>query len=288
MRWHRFEPSGVEHRAVDADADVAAVAHRHDAAEAGAEAARHAGLERELRGHAAGVAQRADGFEHAGRPAGVDRGVIVGVELGARAGSVTKPWWPTEPSSVAIARLGASPPAVAPRAASPPGGRAPRGSRPPKTFAPAACSASRKPSRTAGSSPCARRTRAHAASGGIPTPPPARIARRPSPGSSKPSPSGPVIHSSSPAPQLAEAARARPDVLEHEAQLPVGGAEERERPRHERPLVLPRPPALDGGEHVELPRPRQRAVEVGGVQDAVGADVVGTGHRDAAPAERRL
>ena len=48
---HPIERGGVDHRAVDADPQIAAVARGHDAAVAGAEAARHAGLQRELCGN---------------------------------------------------------------------------------------------------------------------------------------------------------------------------------------------------------------------------------------------
>src|SRR5205085_1585204 len=69
---------------------------------------------------------------------------------------------------------------------------------PASSAAPAAWSASRKPSRATSGTAWARRTDAHAASGGMPTPPPTRIARGPAGGISKPLPSGPVIHSPSP------------------------------------------------------------------------------------------
>ncbi len=48
-----LELGGVDHGAVDAHAQVAAAAPGHHAAEAGAEAAGHAGLERELGGRGA-------------------------------------------------------------------------------------------------------------------------------------------------------------------------------------------------------------------------------------------
>ena len=56
------------------------MAGRDDAAEAGAEAARHPRLQRELGRHVAAGAQLSDGLEHRGRTAGVDLDVVVGVE----------------------------------------------------------------------------------------------------------------------------------------------------------------------------------------------------------------
>ena len=71
----------VDHRSVDADAQVAAAGRRDDAAEAGAEAARHRRLERELRRDVTLRAQRPDRLEHRRRAARVDDGVGVCVEL---------------------------------------------------------------------------------------------------------------------------------------------------------------------------------------------------------------
>ena len=93
----------VEHGPVDAQAHVA-VAGRDDAAEAGAEAARHAGLERELGGHVVLGAERAHGLEHRRRPAGVDL-ARTSRPSSAASSSVTSPWWPREPSSVATRAL---------------------------------------------------------------------------------------------------------------------------------------------------------------------------------------
>ena len=82
VRVDVLELGGVDHRPVDADAQVAAAAARHDAAVAGAEAAGHAGLERELRGRARLRAQSArTPSSIAGGPAGVDDRVRVALEL---------------------------------------------------------------------------------------------------------------------------------------------------------------------------------------------------------------
>src|SRR4051794_32412546 len=75
-----LELGRVEHGAVDTEALVA-VLRRHDAAEAGAVAARHPGLERELGGHVALGREGAHGFEHRRRAAGEDRCIRVLVEL---------------------------------------------------------------------------------------------------------------------------------------------------------------------------------------------------------------
>ena len=69
-------------------------------------------------------------------------------------------------------------------------------------------------------------------------------------------------------------------------QLAVDRPQVRERARQVGALVGPRAPALDGGEHVELARPRLGPVGVGDAQDAVGADRVVGRHGARAPAER--
>ena len=72
MPHHHLQRGRIDHRPVDAHADVA-LARGHHAAEARPEPAGHAGLQRELGGHPAFRAQRADRLEHGRRPAGVDR-----------------------------------------------------------------------------------------------------------------------------------------------------------------------------------------------------------------------
>src|SRR3954451_23174422 len=80
MRLDLVEQRGVEHRAVDADADVAPVARGDDAAEAGTESAGHPGLERELGRDRVLLAECPDRLEHPRRPAGVDLDVRGGIE----------------------------------------------------------------------------------------------------------------------------------------------------------------------------------------------------------------
>ena len=72
----------VEHRPVDAQAHVARRGSAPTQPKQRAEAARHARLERELRGHAAARAQRAHGLEHRRRAAGEDLDVRRRAELG--------------------------------------------------------------------------------------------------------------------------------------------------------------------------------------------------------------
>src|SRR3954451_3682811 len=79
----RLQLRGVEHGPVDAQPHVARPG-RHDAAEAGAEAAGHPGLERELSRDALLGAHGADRLEHGRRAAGVDLGARVTAELGAQ------------------------------------------------------------------------------------------------------------------------------------------------------------------------------------------------------------
>ena len=225
---------GVEHRAVDAQPHVA-VARRHDAAEAGAEPARHARLERELRRHAARGAQRAHRLEHRRRPAGVDLDARR-VEL-RRSRSVTSPWWPTEPSSVAT--------------------RAPRSSA-----APSACSASRKPEQRRGRRaervlPDRQRRDPDAAADEQ-----RRAARRAA--RAKPMPERPEQPQPVAGAQLAQP-RACPGRRPRAGSRAVPSswrAQHRERAREERALVRAPAPALGRGEHVELARVRRRAVGV--------------------------
>src|SRR5436853_135238 len=68
---HRVSP---DHRAVDAEPHVAAVGLRHRAAEAGAEAAGHRRLHRQLAGDVVVGAEGADRRQHRRRAAGVDDG----------------------------------------------------------------------------------------------------------------------------------------------------------------------------------------------------------------------
>ena len=80
MRRHLRELGGREHRPVDADARVAALGQWRDAAEAGPEPARHAGLERQLRGDV----ELPDRLEHRGWPAGeeLDVAQVLGEQIG--------------------------------------------------------------------------------------------------------------------------------------------------------------------------------------------------------------
>ena len=251
---------GVDHRAVDAHAQVAAAAPRHGAAVAGAEAAGHAGLQRELRGHVArSRTSRA-------RPRASAPGRRRRRPRASRApapwtsSSVTRPWWPTEPSSVAT--------------------RAPCSSAAPCARAP-----SRKPSSTV-TSP--RRSASSAscriASGAMPTPPPTRIARRRRRGRRE----AVAERAERPQPvalaQLAQAPRARADVLEQEVRLADAPAGDREGARQVRALVLSPAPALGGGEHRELPGLRLGRLDVGDAQHAVGAELVDAERRSAAGA----
>src|SRR3954451_19645302 len=79
MRRHLRELVGREHRPVDADARIAAPGQRRHAPEAGAEAACHPGLERQLRRDAQGAYR----LEHRRRAAGeqLDIGEIAGQEV---------------------------------------------------------------------------------------------------------------------------------------------------------------------------------------------------------------
>ena len=186
----RSRRCGVEHGAVDADAHVAAVA---DAARrsrsrrrsrtpcppparaAPARRARRTARARPRASAAARTRRRRRGRRR---------------RAAAASSSVTRPWWPTEPSSVAIARVRA---------------RSRAGARPSAWCGVAEAEhrrhrdvrarRARPPRRPAAG--CRRRRRRG-------------CARRPSCGASKPLPSGPVSHSSSPGPQLAQA-RACPD-----------------------------------------------------------------------------
>jgi hypothetical protein len=72
---------GIEHRSVQTQPHVA-VDRRDDTPETGAEAARHAGLERELGGDATLGTRPAHRLEHRRRSAGIDLNVVAaGVEL---------------------------------------------------------------------------------------------------------------------------------------------------------------------------------------------------------------
>jgi riboflavin biosynthesis pyrimidine reductase len=76
-----LELRAVDHGSVEADAEIATTPARYDAAEAGPEAAGHAGLERQLAWRAARGADRSHALEHAGRAAAVDGGAGLTVEL---------------------------------------------------------------------------------------------------------------------------------------------------------------------------------------------------------------
>src|SRR5204863_8392718 len=68
-------------RSIHAEPHVAAARPRDRTTEAGAEAARYRGLHRELAGHAALRAHQANGLQHRGWPAGVDRAAAGGIAL---------------------------------------------------------------------------------------------------------------------------------------------------------------------------------------------------------------
>jgi len=88
--------------------------------------------------------------------------------------------------------------------------------------------------------------------------------------------------------QLRQAPRPGADVLEHELQAPAArGPRDGERPRQERALVVAAGPPLRGGQHVELPRLRRRAVLVEHLEDEVRAHRPAARHVGEPAAERR-
>src|SRR3954452_22879511 len=259
MRRHLREELGIDHRPVDADPHVAAVARRHDAAEAGAEAARHAGLERELCRHAAFGAQRPDRLEHRRRPAGVDRRMLVLVEGGEE-----------QVGDEAVV-AGA---AVVGRDARVGEQRRARG--------------------VGGVAEAEQRRRR--AAGGEELVVPDRQRRGPDPAAAQQRPAAVAGRGEAEAeragepqrvagPQRAQPRRPGADVLEHELEPARPRPQGRERARQERPLVLSPAPALRRGEHEELARTGRRAVRVGDLEDDVGAELAARGHLERAPAE---
>src|SRR6478672_6020094 len=265
MGGHLREQARVEHGPVDAQAHVASVARRDDAAEARPEAARHPGLEGELRRHVAGGAERPDGLEHRWRAAGVDRRVRVVVELGGEQVG-------DEPVVVAgAAVVGGHARVGEQRRALGVGGvaEAEQGRRreaagqqlvlPDRERRGADSAAAQQ--RAAGGRAGIGRSEAEAERAGDPQP----VAGA----------------------ELAEPRRARADVLEHEVQAAVGHPEDREGARQERPFVRPSSPSLGRGEHVELAGARRGAVGVRRREDDVGAELVALGHAEAAAPERR-
>src|SRR3954452_9969733 len=260
MRRNLRERGRVQHRPVDADPHVAAVARRDDAAEARADPARHPRLERELSRHAALRAQRPHRLEHRRRPAGVDRRVLVLVErcdeqvgdqaLVADAAVVGRD-----------ARVGEERRAGRVRgvAEAEQGGRRAGGGeqlvlpdRQRRGADPAA--AKQGPAVVLG------RGEAEPERTGDPD----RVAGR----------------------QRAQPRGPGPDVLEHELEPAGPCAEDRERARQERALVLSAAPALGRGEHEELARARGRPAGVGDLEHDVGAELAAGGHLERAPAER--
>ena len=87
--------------------------------------------------------------------------------------------------------------------------------------------------------------------------------------------------------QLAQAPRARSDVLEQEMGLPDAAPGDREGARQVGTLVLSPAPALGAGEHRELPRLRIGAVHVGDAQHPVGAELIHAEDRQQPGRERR-
>ena len=96
---------------------------------------------------------------------------------------------------------------------------------------------------------------------------------------------GPSTHSAVARAQLAQPLGARADVLEQELRARRRAvARDREGARQERPLVLPAAPALGGGEHAELARPRARDRRGRRREHAVGAELAARRDGQQAPA----
>src|SRR3954447_2117690 len=261
MRRDLRQPLRVEHRPVDAQPHVAAVARGHDASEARPEPARHARLERELRRHAARIAQRPDRLEHGRRPARVDGRRRVRVELGDE-------------------QVGHH--AVVPGAAVV--GRHPRVRQ------------QRGPLGVGGVAEAEQRRRRPA--GGEQLVLPDRERRRGDATAAQERPATvPRRREAEPEragdPQLlvgrqrAEPLRPRADVLEHELEAPRRSAQHRERARQERTLVGAAAPALHRGEHVELARPRARPGRVRHGEHDVRTQRAALGDDQRPPPERR-
>ena len=219
-----------EHGAVDAQPHVAA-ARRHDAAEAGAEAAGHAGLERELGRDVVLGAQRPHRLEHRRRAAGVDRRTRVAAQL-RRQQLGHQPAVPDRPVVGGHARAGQQRGALGVRGVAEAEQHERVARRARRAGSPAARSRRRRRPGAAGGRARARRSPARAGR--------AATARRPASSSASRSVPG-------------------PDVLEQEVERPVGvAARDREGAREERALVRAAAPALGRGEHVELARARAR------------------------------
>ena len=143
--------------------------------------------------------------------------------------------------------------------------------------------------------PAAASVRRQIASGARPMPPPTRIAPAASGFSSRGGengrPRGPVSSSPSPCCEPGEGRGSRADRLEQEGEAHpalgrLGRLGHGERPRQEGAFPSPAPAAL-GGEHVELPGRRHRALAVEDGDDPVAAGGGVGGDLRAALAERR-
>src|SRR3954447_15144835 len=270
MRRHLRERGGVDHGPVNADPHVAAVARRDDAAEARAEPACHARLERELSRHAALRAQRPHRLEHRRRPAGVDRRALVLVERGDE--QVGDQALVADAAVVGRdARVGEQRRAGRVRgvAEAEQGGRGAGGGeqlvlpdRQRRGADPAA--AKQGPAVVLGRGEAAPERTADPDR----VPPRQRAPPRPPAGRRGAGPRG-----------------RRPDALEHELEPAGRCPKDRERARQERALVLAAAPALGRGEHEELARARGRPAGVGDLEHDVRAELAAAGHLERAPAE---
>src|SRR5271165_6457580 len=251
------ELAGVEDGAVEAYPHVAASASRHHAAEAGAEAARHARLERELGRGAGALAQRPHRLEHGGRTARIHerpRAVaeLLGEELrdgplqAGRAVVGCEACPIEQPGALGV---GAIAEAEQDRC----------GHR--EAFL---------QDREGGDADAAAdEDRPH---------PRGRRREAPAERAGHPQPLAPC--------ELTQPPCARADILEQEVQLAVDVAGDREGPGQVGPLVLPAAPALDRRDHGELAGLGVRPVGVGRAQHAVGAEPLDAGDPQGAPAER--
>ncbi len=252
-----IELAGIDHRAVDAHAQVAAAALGHDAAVAGAEAARHARLECELRGHLALLAHRSHGFEHRCGATGVDGRVRVALQLLVEQLGDE----PVVANRAVVARdarvaqqrgaLGASRVAEAEQHADLAGERVLQDRE--RRDADAAADKQRAPSVGCGAEAAPQRAE------------------------------HPQLVTGA---QLAQPLRTGTDVLEQEVRLAVLLARDRERSREIGSILCSSPPALDRREHRELAGCDWWAVWVLSAQDAVGPQLVDTCDRQLTPAER--
>ena len=249
---------------VDAQPHVA-LARRHHAAEAGAEAARHARLEREL-GRDRRARRTARGPPRAS-PAARRRRPRVGVALELGLEQIGHQAVVPDAAVVGrqLRRLGSS--------ARPGGVRARRGSR-------AATGAVPRPGWSC-----------QIASGAIPTPPPTSSGRRPSRAARE---AAARAARRAAAPRRLASSHSRlvpgPDVLEQEVQLavrPAGRAQDAEGARQKRPLALPPPHRSRRAACRTARRCGRGPVGVGAAQHDVGAVLLAPGHRARAAAERR-